>query len=249
MRLLFEAEKGRPLHATVEARRALSFPMSTMKRFHAGLALLLLMAALMSTGCASNSNNANAAAGQNSAQSNTARTTTTTTTTTSPAPQSNTAQATPQAQSSSTPAATGVESDALPVTDAAAFRDRLLEIARSARATSQTAYANGEAIRNAWQTQYPNLKFSIFYSMAADANTVSASDAFLISGLTGNFDQLYAFAVADTRGRCAGGAIVIPGDNANRKVSDEKMPTVFKPIDMSNAKSCSGDAAGKNYKP
>ena len=217
-----------------------------MKRFHAALVLTTLAAALLGNACASNNNNGESASRQTGVESNTARTTTTTTT--SPAPQGTIAQATPP-QTASTPATAEGESDALPITDAAAFRDRLLEIARGAQAQSQAAYANGEAIRNAWQKQYPNLKFSIFYSMAADPVTVSASDAFLISGLAGNFDQLYAFAVADTRGRCAGGAMVIPGDNANRKVSDEKTPSQFKPIDMTNAKSCSGDAAGKNYKP
>ena len=148
-----------------------------------------------------------------------------------------------------TPVPTGGVVDSLPIADAAAFRDRLLEIAKSARPESQAAWANAEAIRNAWQKQYPNLKFAVFYSMPADPNTVSASDAFLISGLSGNFDQLYAFAVADTNGKCAGGAAVIPGDNANRRVSEEKVPSVFKPVDMSNAKSCTGDAASENYKP
>lgn len=87
--------------------------------------------------------------------------------------------------------------------------------------------------------------------MAATPDTVSSSDTFLISGsgTAGNYDQLYAFAVADTSGKCAGGAAVIPGDNASRKVSNEKVPTVFKAIEMSKAKSCTGEEAGENYRP
>lgn len=170
----------------------------------------------------------------------------------SPAP-SATAQATPtQATASVAPAPVAGMADALPVTDAVAFRDRLLELAGSVRFESQKdASNNGSAIREAWQRQYPQLKFTFFYSMKADPNTVSASDTFLTTGaaVSGNYDRLYAFAVADTKGKCAGGAAVIPGDTPNRKVSDAVVPTVFKPIDMSNAKSCSGDAAGENYKP
>jgi hypothetical protein len=185
-----------------------------------------------------NSNNANSAANQSSGESNTAARPTQTPTI---------AQATPT-QATSTPAAGAT--DSLPITDAAAFRDRLLELAKNASFDSQKkASDNAYAIREAWERQFPNLKFGVFYSMPADANTVSSSDYFLISGVSGNFDQLYAFAVADTSGKCAGGAAVIPGDNANSKVSDEKVPTVFKSIDMTGAKACTGEAAGENYKP
>jgi hypothetical protein len=166
---------------------------------------------------------------------------------TTPAPQqSKTAQATPAATTGASVAAS------LPITDAVAFRDGLLELARTVKFDAQAnSSANATAIRTAWERQYPGLKFSIFYSMAADANTVSSSDTFLISGseTAGRFDQLYAFAVADTKGKCAGGAAVIPGDEAKRKVSDEKAPTVFKPIDMSSARSCTGEAAGEIYRP
>jgi hypothetical protein len=204
--------------------------------------ILLAAATLMSAGCGGdNSNNANSPARQQGGQSSIPATPT----------QNTTAQATP-AQATpvqATPAPVGGGVDSLPIADAAAFRDRLLEIAKTARPESQAAWADAEAIRNAWQKQYPNLKFAVFYSMPADPNTVSASDAFLISGVSGNFDQLYSFAVADTKGKCAGGVAVIPGDSANRRVSEEKAPTVFKPVDMPDAKSCTGDDAGKNYKP
>jgi hypothetical protein len=165
--------------------------------------------------------------------------------------QSPTAQAT-QAQATASVTPVAGMADALPITDAVAFRDRLLELAGSVKFDSQKdAPKNGYAIREAWQRQYPQLKFTFFYSMKADPNTVSASDNFLTTGaaVSGNYDRLYAFAVADTKGKCAGGAAVIPGDTPNRKVSDAVVPTVFKPIDMSNAKQCSGDAAGENYKP
>lgn len=222
------------------------FPMRETIRFSIAACALLMMVALLSIGCRSdgNSNAVNSTANRVVVEFNANSATT-------PA-QSNAAQALPAQATPTTTTTTPVSgaTDALPVTDAALFRDRLLELARGVKFDSQaSASANGDAIRAAWSAQYPNLKFGIFYSMAADANTVSSSDTFLISGVTGNFDQLYSFAVADTKGKCAGGAIVIPGDNANRKVSTEKIPTVFKSIDMSNAKSCTGKAAGDNYKP
>lgn len=211
-----------------------------MRFSRVAVGMILLAAAFLSTGCGGDNNsNANSAARQGGGASNTNVT---------PA-QGTPAQVTP-AQATPTPATpASVAADSLPIADAAAFRDRLLEIARTARPESQAAWANAEAIRNAWEKQYPNLKFAVFYSMPADPNTVSASDAFLISGASGNFDQIYAFSVADTKGKCAGGVAVIPGDNANRKVSEEKAPSVFKPVDMSNAKSCTGSAASENYKP
>jgi hypothetical protein len=198
----------------------------------------MLALALLLAGCrGDNSNNANAPAKQTGAVTNAAAT---------PA-QRETAQATPVGTTPATPPVAS-EADYLPITDAAAFRDRLLEIAQAVKFDSQSsASSNSDAIRAAWLKQYPKLKFSIFYSMVADANAVSASDTFLISGAPGNFDQLYAFAVADTQGRCAGGAAVIPGDQLNHKVSNQSIPTAFKPIEMS--KSCTGKDAGENYKP
>lgn len=197
---------------------------------------MLLAVVLLSAGCrGGDGNNANAASKQASGESNTTAT---------PAPGA-TVQTT-----TVTPAAG--QADSVPVTDAVAFRDRLLELAKSVRFEPQKdAMANGIAIREAWKKQYPNLKFTFFYSMAADPNTVSASDTFLMTGaaVSGNYDQLYAFAVADTKGKCAGGAAVIPGDSAAHKVSEAKAPTVFKSIDMTNAKTCTGDAAGENYRP
>ncbi|MBD0325926.1 MAG: hypothetical protein ICV68_05815 [Pyrinomonadaceae bacterium] len=204
--------------------------------------MILLTIALGLAGCradnSNNSNNANSTANQASAESNTAA---------RPAQTTTPAQATPT-QATATP--TSGATDSLPVRDAAAFRDRLLEVAENASFNPQKqASDNAYAIREAWERQFPNLKFALFYSMAAAPDTVSSSDYFLISGVSGNFDQLYAFAVADTNGKCAGGAAVIPGDNANNKTSEAKVPTVFKPIDMTNAKSCTGEAAGENYKP
>lgn len=155
------------------------------------------------------------------------------------------------APTTTTMPATG-EAVSLPITDAVAFRDRLLELARGAKFDAQQSAANnGYAVREAWQKQYPGLKFTFFYTMTADANTVSASDAFLTTGaaVSGNYDRLYAFAVADMKGNCAGGAVVIPGDAPQRKVSDETVPTVFKPVEMASVKSCTGDAAGENYRP
>jgi hypothetical protein len=204
----------------------------------------ILLAVTLLAGCRGEGNNGNAVAPAKTAgeASNT--------TSASPAQTMN-AQATPtQAAASTTPATSAASADSLPVTDAVAFRDRLLELAKSARFDAQSnASANADAIRAAWRQQYPALKFVLFYSMPADAGSVSASDTFLISGTSGNFDQLYTFAVMDTKGKCAAGAALIPGDAAARKTSEAKVPTVFKPIDMSNAKTCSGRDAGDNYKP
>jgi hypothetical protein len=213
-----------------------------MMRFHSVIVGGIALAAVMTlAGCRNdNVNNTNATNRADGVASNTA-TAPQQRETTQPKP----AQATPVA-----PASGAV--DSLPIADAAAFRDRLLELARSVKFDSQaSASTNATAIRAAWERQYPSLKFSIFYSMPADASTVSSSDTFLISGAdeAGRFDQLYAFAVVDTKGKCAGGAAVIPGDDTKRKVSDEKAPTVFKPIDMSSAKSCTGEAASDNYRP
>lgn len=194
------------------------------------------------SGGGSNANNANSTTNQLGAETNTAAQPTTTATTAQPTPS--------QATTTTTAPAAGGTTLSLPITDAAAFRDHLLELARNASFNPQKqASDNAYAIREAWEKQYPNLKFGVFYSVAADPNTVSSSDYFLISGAEGNFDQIYAFAVADTNGKCAGGTAVIPGDNANRKTSEAKVPTVFKPIDMTNAKSCTGEAANENYKP
>lgn len=159
----------------------------------------------------------------------------------------NEANASKNAATTSTESASGASS--LPVTDAAAFRDRLLELARSAKfdAQASTSYKNVAAIRQAWTAAYPGLKFTLFNDQPATPDTVSVGDAFLIS--RANYDQLLSFAVTDTKGRCAAGAAIIPGRNDEHKVSEEKVPTVFKAIDMPEGKKCSGDAAGENYKP
>lgn len=204
----------------------------------------MLLALMLLAGCRGDSNNGNAAAPprQTEGASNTSQTNA----------QGQPAQATqaPPTTTSAPPATSDGGADAVPVTEAAAFRDRLLELAKNASFNPQSsASSNADAIRAAWRKQYPGLKFVLFYSMPADASTVSASDTFLISGSAGNYDQLYSFAVVDTKGKCAAGAAVIPGDTANHKVSEAKAPTVFTPIDMSKAKSCSGRDAGDNYKP
>jgi hypothetical protein len=184
----------------------------------------MLLAAIMSAGCNKNASVANQSSeGQNRA-------------------------------STSTPAATEAASSSnssssnLPVTDAVVFRDRLLELARNAKfdAQASTSYKNVEAIRQAWQNAYPGLKFTLFKDQAAAPDTVSVGDAFLIARK--NYDQLLAFAVTDTNGGCAAGVAVIPAKD-EYKVSEEKVPTVFKAIEMPSGKSCSGDAAGENYKP
>ncbi|HEX8000507.1 MAG TPA: hypothetical protein VF528_19145 [Pyrinomonadaceae bacterium] len=203
--------------------------------------MILLAVALGLAGCRSdsiNSNNASSTTNQTSTETNTAS---------RPAQTTTPAQTAPT-QATATPAAGAT--DSLPITDAAAFRDRLLELAKNASFNPQKqASDNAYAIRQAWEKQYPNLKFGIFYSVAATPDTVSSSDYFLIAGGEGGFDQIYAFAVADTNGKCAGGVAVIPGDKANNKTSESKVPTVFKPVDMTNAKSCTGEAANEKYKP
>ncbi|MDX6695750.1 MAG: hypothetical protein QOF02_3353 [Blastocatellia bacterium] len=213
-------------------------------RFPTFVGLTSLLAVMLLAGCRgeSNSNNAPASSKQIGGEQNTAA---------SPA-QGSTAQATTKQEETRSETSTTSEGGALaaPVTDAVAMRDQLLELARGAVFNPQSsASTNADAIRAAWRKQYPGLKFVLFYSMPADANSVSASDTFLISGASGNYDQLYSFAVTDTKGKCAAGAAVIPGDTASHKVSEAKLPTMFVPIDMSSARSCSGRDAGDNYKP
>ncbi len=156
----------------------------------------------------------------------------------------------------STPAATQPASSSsgnagLPVADAVAFRDHLLELARNAKFDAQAtvSYKSAEAIRQAWQNAYPGLKYTLFYDQAATPDTVSVGDSFLIARTGGSYDQLLSFAVADTKGGCAAGVSVIPGRNDEHKVSEEKVPTVFKAIELPSGAKCSGDAAGENYKP
>jgi hypothetical protein len=142
----------------------------------------------------------------------------------------------------------GNSSSNLPVADAVAFRDRLLELAKGAKfdAQASTSYKNVDAIKQAWQTAYPGLKFTLFKDQAAAPDTVSVGDAFLIARK--NYDQLLAFAVTDAKGGCAAGAAIIPAQS-EYKVSEEKVPTQFKTIEMPGGKTCSGEVAGENYKP
>src|ERR1043165_8094293 len=104
----------------------------------------------------------------------------------------------------------------LPVQDATAFRDRLLELAQNAKfdAQASASYKNVDAIRRAWQTAYPGLKFTLFKDQAATPDTVSVGDAFLIARK--NYDQLLAFAVTDTKGGCAAGAAIIPAQSEHK---------------------------------
>ncbi|HEY0386085.1 MAG TPA: hypothetical protein VGC64_08735 [Pyrinomonadaceae bacterium] len=213
----------------------------------AGILLTAALSLLLLAGCRGDNNNSSIS----NASSPPVRQPGTESNTTAPPAQPGTRPQTPPTETQVNATAAASENTlALPVADAARFRDQLLELARSVPFDAQaSASANADAVRAAWLKRYPNLKFSLFYSMAADPQTVSVSDTFLISGAPGNYDQLYAFSVSDTKGNCAGGALVIPGDNTNHKVSNQKLPTVFKSIDMSAAKSCTGEAVGDNYKP
>lgn len=155
--------------------------------------------------------------------------------------------ATPSATKTET-TQSGTSGSNLPAADAVAFRDRLLELAKNAKFDPQasTSYKNVDAIKQAWQAAYPGLKFTLFKDQAATPDTVSTGDAFLIARK--NYDQLLAFAVTDTKGTCAAGAAIIPAQS-EYKVSEEKVPTQFKTIEMPAGKTCSGDVAGENYKP
>ena len=158
------------------------------------------------------------------------------------------ANAPPQAEAQPASGATGGANSALPVQDAAAFRDQLLDAARSAGFDARVTTAqNADALRRAWAQKFPGLKFAVFYTEAANPDTVSAGDTFLMSGVRGVLDQVLAFAVADARGRCAGGVAVIPA--AGGDVSKATAPTVFKPVEMAGAEDCSGSAASDRYKP
>ena len=59
------------------------------------------------------------------------------------------------------------------------------------------------------------------------------------------YDQVLGIAVMDQGGTCAGGAVVIP-QTSSGEVSDA-LPSVFVPVDMSNAKKCTAEDAKDTY--
>lgn len=136
----------------------------------------------------------------------------------------------------------------LPVTDASAFRDRLLEMAQAVKFDPKaSASTNANKILTAWLTAYPNLDPVLFSSQEATPTRVSYDQTFLIVRQPGTWDQSLSVAVLDTRGTCAGGAIVIPGGAT--AVSDETVPTIFMRVALRAGAQCSAGMVNETYKP
>lgn len=125
---------------------------------------------------------------------------------------------------------TGPKLTAPPVKDAAALRDRLLKLAK--KHVADTAGKDGTfGIAAAWQKRFPKLTFSDS-QVAAGPSTVSGSrfnPASSTNPPSKDNPPTLGFAVADTKGTCAGGLI-----------KGYPKPDSFEPISMDGAKACTG---------
>jgi hypothetical protein len=148
------------------------------------------------------------------------------------------------------PTAAPSSSDAggLPVTDAAAFRDRLLLMAQAIKFDPKaSASINANKILTAWLDAFPTLEPVLFSSQEATPTRISYDQSFLIVRTPGTWDQSLSLAVKDTHGVCAGGAIVIPGKPT--AVSDETVPTGFMRVTLTAGAQCSAGTVNESYKP
>jgi hypothetical protein len=138
--------------------------------------------------------------------------------------------------------------DGVPVTDAGAFRDRLLEMAQAIQFDANaSASSNATKILTAWLTTYPTLQPVLFSSQEATPTRISYDQSFLIVRQPGSWDQSLSLAVADTQGNCTGGAIVIPGTPT--AVSDATVPTLFVRVALPAGAQCSAGTVNETYKP
>ncbi len=133
-------------------------------------------------------------------------------------------------------AAPGTQSSALPVTDAAKFRDNLLRI------SSTTVYVDPatahEAVFRGWTAAFPGLRIASSVS-EADPSSISAYNGFGLDKKSGH--SLLPFAVKDTQGRCALGVIARKGQDLS--------PWTVKALEPAPAK-CSANPAGfDSYRP
>lgn len=111
------------------------------------------------------------------------------------------------------------------ITDAAAFRDSLLSIAREENDPGDPADAWG--IPDAWLAAVPGLEL-VGFQIEATPTTVSG---FSLTGDKDGTVEGLPFAVMDASGRCAGGVVMGAGGE----------PVAFRTVDLTSAPSC--DAA------
>ncbi len=134
-----------------------------------------------------------------------------------------------------------------PVTDATAVRDQLLQMAKKFHFTEQN---KDFGLVAAWQQAFPNMKAGPFDFSEATPDTFSFGMSYTFphdSKESHGYDQVMGIAVMDQSGTCAGGAVVIPQAGDFTPAGDNAMPSVFVPVDMSNAKKCTAEVANDTY--
>jgi hypothetical protein len=102
----------------------------------------------------------------------------------------------------------------------------------------------------AWQQAFPNMKTGPFDFSEATPDTFSFGMSYTFphaSKDSHGYDQVMGIAVMDQNGTCAGGAVVIPQAGDFTPAPDNTLPSVFVPVDMSNAKKCSAEVANDTY--
>jgi hypothetical protein len=117
-----------------------------------------------------------------------------------------------------------------PVTDAAAVRDRLLKLAKK-HASDQAGSNASFGVSEAWHKKFPKLQF-VGFAEAADSKTVSGYQFNARNSkdpASKSNPLVLAFAVADTKGGCAGGVI-----------EGFPKPDTTKAVDMAGATACTG---------
>jgi hypothetical protein len=125
----------------------------------------------------------------------------------------------------------------VPLVDAAAFRDRLVQLGTQGLGRFDTTFGAYQ-LEQVWKVGFPTLKYS-GGGVAADPTTVSIEGALVAT--TGTDDTVITFAVQDTQGRCAGGTGVSP-HGATR--TPQRFEAVAGPFN-----SCSADAVADRYQP
>jgi hypothetical protein len=110
--------------------------------------------------------------------------------------------------------------------------------------TASTTFKNVEAANKAVLAAVPGSSLTVFGSTEATDTMISGSGSFLIAG---EFDQLLAYAFLNG-GKCEAVAAVIPQASAS-KVSEDKFPSKFVVIDMTNAPKCTASEAEDAYRP
>lgn len=125
-----------------------------------------------------------------------------------------------------TTASTAEAADLEEITDAAAFRDSLLAIARADH--DPDAPEDGWGIPDAWVAAVPGLQL-VGFQIEASPTSVSG---FAITGDKAGTSEGLPFAVMDSSGRCAGGVVL----------GEDGEPSEFVAVDLSDATTCNASA-------